>query len=76
MAVVVITQGERLGRAAAKLVAGDVLAFGPWRIVIADAERYWLEGHGEVRQVARSRRSGAEFQRLIKTIEKGSRHDG
>lgn len=76
MTVVVVTQPEGLGRAAAKLAAGDVLAFGPWRIVVADADRYWLEGCGEVRRVARSRRSGVEFQRLIKAIEKGNRNDG
>jgi hypothetical protein len=76
MGIFVVLQPERLGRVAAKLGDGDVLAFGPWRVVVADSAHYWLEGLGEVRQVARTRRSGGEFQRLIKAIEQGSRNDG
>lgn len=71
MAVIVRETLAQLGRYAARLRPGDVLAVARWRIVLADdpARPYWLEGRGLVCQVARGKGAGAELRRRIDAHE-------
>lgn len=71
MTVIVRDSLAQLGRHAARLRPGDVLAIGPWRIVLADdpARPYWLEGRGLVCQVARGKGAGVRLRRRIDAHE-------
>lgn len=77
MAVIVRETLAQLGRYAARLGSGDVLAVGQWRIVVADdpARPYWLEGRGLVCQIARGKGAGAELRRRIDAHEAALRRN-
>lgn len=69
MAVFVVNSVERLGRKAARLSDGDVLAYGAWRIVVAGAGELWVERDGDIRRIKRTRRVGADLRRLVQSVE-------